>query len=340
MNGQNPPNIGVKKKRWVVCFENTILDLDLSIYEKMVYIVLCSHAKKDGPCFPSVNRIAEEASCSRTKVFEALNTLEKLGVIARDNRIFEGRGQTSNLYEIIDIIPRTPDGRGDSRGVPPRSATRTGACANRTWGVRDADAPLDVLEQDHLNRVKEHTPPAPPRGEGERESFGSTTQNPEPQPGKPIKTLKAGEPRPESPDASRQSLPDHRDYQTIADAYNSALPELPKSGKITASNVKTLKSRIREDPARLDIEWWRRFFLSVREFPWPMGHNSKGWKADFDWLIGESGMRKILGGRFQRSYGDCCSSDASYARQAKYTDEEGEVDLGAILRDMQANEFY
>jgi hypothetical protein len=60
--------IGVRKKRWIVCFENTILDLDLSIYGKMVYIALCAHAKKDGPCFPSIKTIAEEASCSRTKV--------------------------------------------------------------------------------------------------------------------------------------------------------------------------------------------------------------------------------------------------------------------------------
>jgi hypothetical protein len=130
-------------------------------------------------------------------------------------------------------------------------------------------------------------------------------------------------------------LPDHRYYQEIAGAYDSALPELPNAGQITPSSVRALKGRIREDPARLDIEWWRRFFLSVREFPWPMGRNAKGWRADFDWLIGENGMRKILEGRFQRSSSDCCSSDASYARQEKYTDERGVVDLGAILRDMQ-----
>jgi hypothetical protein len=96
-------------------------------------------------------------------------------------------------------------------------------------------------------------------------------------------------------------------------------------------------SRIREDPARLDIEWWRRFFLSVREFPWPMGHNPKGWRADFDWLIGEGGMRKILEGHFQRPYGNGCSSDESYAQQEKYTNERGEIDVRAILRDMQAD---
>jgi DNA replication protein len=64
--------------------------MDLSVYEKMVYVVLCSHAKKDGPCFPSVNTIAREASCSRAKVFEALKRLEEIGAISRSSQIFEG----------------------------------------------------------------------------------------------------------------------------------------------------------------------------------------------------------------------------------------------------------
>jgi predicted transcriptional regulator len=165
MTNPEPHTVGVKKKRWIVCFENTILNLDLSIYEKMVYIVLCSHAKKDGPAFPSIKTIAQEASCSRTKVFEALNTLEKRGIITRENQIFPKRGQTSNLYEIIDIEPRPQRGGGGDGSQSP-SLIRTGESAARTGGVPIADAPLDVLEQDHLNKTKElKDPPIPPRGE-------------------------------------------------------------------------------------------------------------------------------------------------------------------------------
>jgi hypothetical protein len=78
--------IGINKKKWGVCFENTILELDLSIYEKMVYIVLCAHAQKDGPTSPCVKTIAEELSCSKTKVFEVLNRLEKIGIITRNHQ--------------------------------------------------------------------------------------------------------------------------------------------------------------------------------------------------------------------------------------------------------------
>jgi predicted transcriptional regulator len=140
-----PQRIGVRKKRWVVCFDNAVLNLDLSVYEKMVYVVLCSHASKDGTSFPSVARIAEEASCGRSKVFAALKVLEERGLVSRSSRIIEGRGQTANLYEIIDIEPRPPRGRGD--GLPPPPSTGgTPPSTERTGGVRDVDGPIEELE--------------------------------------------------------------------------------------------------------------------------------------------------------------------------------------------------
>jgi predicted transcriptional regulator len=163
--------VGVRKKRWIVCFEHAILDMDLSIYEKMVYIVLCSHAKKDGPAFPCVMTIAQEASCSRTKVFEALNTLEELGIITRENRIFPKRGQSSNLYEIEDIddMRSSPQCEPGSDVPSSPSVTRTPVSVSGTAIVRHTDGPLNVLEQDPFNRVieqkdKENTP-LTPRGE-------------------------------------------------------------------------------------------------------------------------------------------------------------------------------
>ena len=109
MNVQNSPNIGVKKKRWVACFDSGILDMDLSVYEKMVYIVLCSHARKDGSCFPSVNTIAREVSCSRVKVFEVLKTLEAIGAISRNSQVFEGRG--SDFQPVRDTRYRADEPR-------------------------------------------------------------------------------------------------------------------------------------------------------------------------------------------------------------------------------------
>jgi hypothetical protein len=87
-------------------------------------------------------------------------------------------------------------------------------------------------------------------------------------------------------------------YEAIRNAYNSILPELPKAEKITASRAKILRERILEDTERRKLGWWKNFFHRVRNFPWPMGENTNNWRADFDWLIGEKGMRKILEGSF------------------------------------------
>jgi predicted transcriptional regulator len=344
MKNPESQKIGVKKKRWVVCFENTILDLGLSIYEKMVYIVLCAHAKKDGPAFPCVMTIAREASCSRTKVFEALKTLEEQGIITRENQIFPKRGQTSNLYEIIDIEPRPPRGQGEGNPPPP-SVIGTGASVTRTGSVSEADAPLDVLEQDHLNKINEHSPLTPQTGEKDipqqeqREREEQNTQEPEPMTQRGEKeakpTAKTG---PETPKPS----PESDLFEVIRETYNSTLPELPKAEKITVSRAKVLRQRIRESSERKEPAWWKKFFSNVRDFPWPMGQNKDNWRADFDWLIGERGMQKILEGGFLPFRSGAALNETAdewlelEKLEKKYTDERGLVDGKAILREIDA----
>jgi predicted transcriptional regulator len=331
-NPTNPPQtVGVTKKRWVVCFENTILGLDLSIYEKMVYIALCSHAKKDGPCYPSVKKIAQEASCSRTKVFEALKTLEERGVIVRSSQIYKGRGQTSNLYEIIDIIPRPQDGQESTAGEPPHPCGGRGSARGEcppfaacTGGVREADA----VEQGNINNpirtIPKNSPPTPWGGRGELE----IQESPKNENGTGQKSKSTETPASPEPPISLE----------ILGAYNAILPELPEAGGLTASRLREIEARIRDDPARKNLDWWKRYFLNVREFPWPMGDNPNGWRADFDWLVSGRGMRKIIEGGFQRSLEPGGGTKEGYELQKKYTNEEGLVDVWGLLDELRERE--
>jgi predicted transcriptional regulator len=327
MASQQPQTAGVKKKRWIACFESSVLDLDLSVYEKMVYIVLCAHAKKDGPAFPSIRTIAREASCSRTKVFEALNALEEQGLISRENQIFPKRGQTSNLYEIMDIEPRQPGGQDGGDSTPP-SAIRTGEPAARTGGVPGADAPLDVFEQDPMNSTTEQEdPPLPPKGEGP----GVT------QPGREETEKSMTQPGEMGKPASNQDPGSPGLTGAILEAYNRILPELPKAGSTVQSRERAVKRRIREDGRRGDPRWWEGYFARVREFPWLMGNNPSGWRACLDWLIGERGMLKVLEGGFGRSSpgGAGCGTDPGAELQKKYTGANGVVDVKSLLRELE-----
>jgi predicted transcriptional regulator len=337
--------IGVSKKRWVVCFENTILELDLSTYEKLVYIVLCSHARKDGLCYPSVKKIAAEASCSRAKVFEALKILEERGIITRRTQVFEGRGQTSNLYEIIDITPRPQNGQanheptfppsilqtGESTYQTGESTVATGGSTIATGRVHVLDTHIKVLEQDHINKTKEQEYPPTPQGiwEGRNEKYETS---------KPQNQNQKHDTEAKSEEQIQRMEPDAAPlHETILRAFNEILPELPGAERLTASRIKALRLRIGEDPARKEADWWKQYFDGVRLFPWLMGNNPHNWKATFDWLIGETGMQKVIEGGFMKASRPEYSREELLEWQRRYTDERGIVDAKALLRDWRAH---
>jgi hypothetical protein len=93
-------------------FESSIFEAtDLSIYEKMAYIVISSHATTtDQRSWPSYSTIAKKASMSDRKAKQAVKVLEKKGLIVKAHRYIEKldettgelkRENTSNLYVIF-----------------------------------------------------------------------------------------------------------------------------------------------------------------------------------------------------------------------------------------------
>jgi hypothetical protein len=297
--------VGIRKKRWIVCFENSILDMDLSIHEKMVFVVLNSYTDKSGTCFPSIAAIAEKASCSRSKVFEALKSLVEKGLITRKNQFLDGRGQISNVYEINDTKTPDPDDApgGDSDTTTPSTVAIP--------PVQSVDTIKYVLEQDHIN--KDLNPPfTPPGGGAESEPFELESERAE----------KSGKP----------DNPESRRFDAICEIYNELLPELPKAEKVTESRKRALRKRIRDDLNRKEFDWWRRYFLRVREYPFLLGDNDKGWFASLDWLIRDESMQKVLEGIYSKKGGSGGRTEAAVTAQEKYTNERGEIDARALLR--------
>jgi hypothetical protein len=314
---------------------------ELSAYDKLVYAILCGHANRDGNAMLYVKTIAEEASCSERQTQRALANLEARGLLIRRAQNRNGR-QIFNIYEVYGFDAYVsgepaPEAEAEIESTPGDSGvTDSHRCMSDTpgpsdshpWG--DSQAGLNnVFEQPLFNSSKkEHIPPTPQRGEERRENFESENSKPQRREHDTARRAENLEPNPNDPEPNI--------HGSILNAYNETLQKLPAAEKLTPSRIKTLDLRIMEDPVRSDPEWWERYFRSVRDYPWLMGNNPYGWKANFDWLIAERGMLKVLEGGFARSSPEepGAGTEAGYALQRKYTDENGVIDVWAMFREI------
>jgi len=93
---------------------NHIFDYPLSPVEFSVYAYLCRcRSSKSGTCFPSFGTIAGACNISKRSVSSALNRLEELQLIQRENQ-FRERRQTSNLYTLLEVNPLPAPGANDA----------------------------------------------------------------------------------------------------------------------------------------------------------------------------------------------------------------------------------
>ena len=86
-------------------------------------------------------------------------------------------------------------------------------------------------------------------------------------------------------------------HQAIVAIYHDVLPELRAVKVWNSTREKRLRARWREDKARQNLDWWRKYFESVRASDLLMGRKGD-WSADFDWLICPTNMAKVLEGRY------------------------------------------
>lgn len=91
-----------RKRDWFWA-ENSLVDReDLSIYEKMIYIVLIRYSDEESCCFPSYKTISKKAGCSERQVSNVLKSLEEKGLLIRKNRKRKGSNEKeSNLYILL-----------------------------------------------------------------------------------------------------------------------------------------------------------------------------------------------------------------------------------------------
>jgi len=84
------------------------------------------------------------------------------------------------------------------------------------------------------------------------------------------------------------------DYQLIADMYNSTCPSLPQIRSLSEARKKAIKARLKT----YTMDDFRTVFENAEASSFLKGGNKRNWTANFDWLMNDANMAKVLDGNY------------------------------------------
>jgi hypothetical protein len=76
--------------------------------------------------------------------------------------------------------------------------------------------------------------------------------------------------------------------------YNEICISFPRLTKLSDSRKKAVRARLNQ----YAIEDFKRLFTMAEESSFLKGQNNRNWSANFDWLIKDSNMAKVLDGNY------------------------------------------
>ena len=110
---------------------------------------------------------------------------------------------------------------------------------------------------------------------------------------------------------------------TLVDAYHATCISFPKVRTLTEKRKKALNARMRTG---YTLEDFKKLFEMAENSDFLKGKNKRNWSADFDWLINDANMAKVLEGKYENKErsveGD---SDQGYVPSGKFAKYTGMV---------------
>jgi uncharacterized phage protein (TIGR02220 family) len=85
------------------------------------------------------------------------------------------------------------------------------------------------------------------------------------------------------------------DYQRVADMYNDTCVSFPRLSKVSESRKKAIKARFNNGYTYDDF---KKLFEKAESSKFLKGSNDKNWSANFDWLVKDCNMAKVLDGNY------------------------------------------
>lgn len=119
------------------------------------------------------------------------------------------------------------------------------------------------------------------------------------------------------------------DYQLIADMYNSICTSYPSLKVLSDARKKAIKARLNT----YTVDDFKILFEKAEASNFLKGGNNNNWSANFDWLIKDANMAKVLDGNYDNKAEVRCSQvyqkptkaqelDDSYAMMAAWSEGE------------------
>ncbi len=84
-------------------------------------------------------------------------------------------------------------------------------------------------------------------------------------------------------------------YQKIVNLYNDLCPKMNRCMKVSDARERAVKARYSSGYALEDFE---KLFRLAGESRFLNGGNERNWRADFDWLVRDANMAKVLEGKY------------------------------------------
>lgn len=106
------------------------------------------------------------------------------------------------------------------------------------------------------------------------------------------------------------------DYQAIVELYNSSCPSFPKLMSLSDARKKAIKARLKT----YSMDDFETLFRKAQASDFLKGKNDRNWSANFDWLIKDSNMAKVMDGNYDNKANGCNSSSKNSFNSFEKTD--------------------
>lgn len=225
--------------------------------------------------------LADELNFEENTVRLALDALERLGMVVTENGCFSIAGweehQNISGLEKIRESKRLSQAKWRQKQ---KSLPESGPVDKNVVSTVDSTVDTERISVDHAEEDKERDKESDIRIREEKENGFS--------------------------DSHESASPSHTDSQIscqqIADLYNSICKSFPSVRSLSDARRKAIKARLKS----YTLEDFRTVFENAEASSFLKGSNDRNWSANFDWLIKDSNMAKVLEGNYAdkaRRYG-------------------------------------